>query len=741
MIRINLLFLFGIITTLSFSQSLENFTGLKSAGPVPEDFITLSSQKYEADLEANENDALDKDFFLSTRFIIDELLLSGNVLFNDPLSDYVKDVAKYVLQHENGLYEKLRFYVLKSNTVNAFSTDQGIIFVTTALLSQLENEAQLGFILCHEISHYTEHHVQNSYVERQDILKGKNQYRTLSYSKRVKKLSTYSKETELEADTKGIDIYLKSDYAVDEIVSAFGVLLYSYLPFGDVEFDENYFNTDVMVVPAQLFPDTIQEITREEDYDDEGSTHPNIKTRIDKAIDYLDDDSSRGELLFKISQERFKQVRSLARFENLNVKLRDREYASAIYDIFMLQKYFPDNKFLKLSLVKALYGIMKYKNHTRYNEVKERLKNIEGESYRLHAFANELSDEQISVMAFRKVYDLMQEYPEDPLVKKYHDDIKFELAVHSRIDINKFSDKPYLVYRDSVEELSSSFNIEDSIKRVDESDLSKYKKLKLKKELRELLKTGDMGDNSEEFHYFALYDLVAEHNLVKELKSIKSDYEDSNDEDLEDYIYLDDRFSHNLGIDSIVIVDPFFEVKGVSGKSKLKKSEDKKIILNQMYLEDYPKLDLERQLIDSKDLTQLDVDKYNSLATLNQWVEEVAAHEELDMIASSHNRMEDVKNAYGTSNFLFSGVSLYKTRKEFTSTHFLGILFIYTIPIVALDLLITHHYIDYTAILVDADNDRIVYVENIDVNNRGTNNNMNFLIYHVLHNINSKETK
>ena len=133
---------------------------------------------------------------MSTRFVIDKILLSGNVLFNEELTNYVDKVAKYVLRREKELYNKLQFYVLKSNSVNAFSTDQGIIFVTTGLLAQLENEAQLGYVLSHEIAHYTQHHVRDGYVERQNIKNGKGKYRRLSYDDKISELSVYSKDND-----------------------------------------------------------------------------------------------------------------------------------------------------------------------------------------------------------------------------------------------------------------------------------------------------------------------------------------------------------------------------------------------------------------------------------------------------------------------------------------------------------------------------------------------------------------
>jgi predicted Zn-dependent protease len=115
---------------------------------------------------------LDKKFFESTRYAIDELLLSGQILFNEELSVYLNKVAKYTLSGEKELLNQLRFYVLKSTEVNAYSTDQGIIFFTTGLLAQLENEAQLAYIIAHEASHFILKHVREGYVEGKEIRSG-----------------------------------------------------------------------------------------------------------------------------------------------------------------------------------------------------------------------------------------------------------------------------------------------------------------------------------------------------------------------------------------------------------------------------------------------------------------------------------------------------------------------------------------------------------------------------------------
>lgn len=720
-----------------FAQGdLNNFSGLKAGGDVPEDFTKLSSEKYRDDLAANRDDNLDKDFFLSTRFFIDDLLLSGKMLFNEPLSNYLNKVARYTLRREKKLYDELRFYVLRSNSVNAFSTDQGIIVFTTGLLAQLENEAQLAYIIAHEVSHFTEKHVRESYAEKQNLSKGKGKYSRMSYESRISELSIYQKDNELEADKRGIEIFLTTEYARDEIFSSFEMLLYSYLPFDDVKFDTAFFNTPVMTVPGVFFPDTINSITREEDYDDRNSTHPNIKKRMDAAFDMVGDKKSMGELKFKISESEFYNVRTLARFESVNLAIKERDYGDALYQIFLLRKDHPNNQYLDLAFVQSLYGLAKYKNGNRFSEVTEKPKNVEGESYKLHFFLKELSDEQMTVIALRHAYDYAAKYPTNTDFRKYKTDLITELGAKTNLSISDLKDRPYEEFIDEVEEELKTFDVEDSIRKIDASDISKYEKIRLKKKLRNMSNEVETVNGFEaDFHLYALHDLI-KIGFAKELETAKENYQIEQEE--RERLAADRRENNEkerIGAQKVVIVDPIFETYSVRNKRKHTKSEDKKLSLGSVYDAEYSKLNIKTQVVDSKNLNQNSVDIYNNLGTIFEWVAEVLEHDDLNMISSSNSQMQTLRKSYGTDHFLFSGIYAYKERHEFSAAHLYGILFVYTIPIVVADLLVIHNYFEMVAFSVNAEDDRVEFVTVNDVNLRSTNQVIQAYVYDILYSL------
>jgi predicted Zn-dependent protease len=85
----------------------------------------------------------------------EEFLDKSGAIYRDVLvENYINEVGlKMVPQDLNQENIKFNFKVIKDPTINAFAMPHGRIYVTTGLLSNIENEAQLAFILGHEISH------------------------------------------------------------------------------------------------------------------------------------------------------------------------------------------------------------------------------------------------------------------------------------------------------------------------------------------------------------------------------------------------------------------------------------------------------------------------------------------------------------------------------------------------------------------------------------------------------------
>ena len=679
----------SLFLSLVYGQNIDNFETLKSTGELPAKFTTLSSEKYYTDRAKNDNEALDNDFFISTRFFLDQLFLSGKVLFNEPLSNYVRDVAKYTLSSNNDLYNKLEFYVLKSTVANAFCTDQGVIMFTTGLLAQIENEAQLAYIICHEVSHFAKDHARNSYIERKSIVKGNQRFKQIDYDEQIKKLSAYSKNNEFEADAEGVKLYLKTDYAKNEIFSTFNMLLTSHLPFDTSSLDHSFLGCKGHVIPDTYFSDSIFHIDINDNYDDKNSTHPNIKKRKSNVSDHLKDTEFKGDLKFKVSEERFHVIRDLARFELLNLWLNQREYVKVMNGAFTLGSKYKNNKFLDLCLVKSLYGIAKYRNYDRFEEVVSDIDNAEEGFFEMTYLLNALSKPQLSVIAFRNAFEMVLKYPNEQTFQNYFIDLRNELLRNSVIEL-------------------SDLNLESYGTQSNRIDTSRSD--------TEYTKQDSLYNN--EFHLYWLADLVKNKNDLKKLGDVDTEV---GEEIIE------------LNKDKVVVVDPYYKEYYPNGDINFLSSEIKKLNLSNAFQIKYPDIETEVDVLDSKTLNSNDITLYNELGILSQWLNEVILHGDLEMISSVSDQIIHISQSKGTNHFVFSGVLATQERHKLTAVHVLGFLSIAAIPIVTYDLIKKNNRFELFIISLNASDDNIELIRIDDIDFANSEMIIKLCVYDALH--------
>lgn len=105
-----------------------------------------------------------------------QIIAQFGLIDNEPLAAYVDRVSRDVLEtsaytdpntpaeiRETPFY----FRVLDTPTVNAFALPGGYIYVTRGLLTHLNNEAQLAFVLGHEIGHVLGRHASRQAARAQ----------------------------------------------------------------------------------------------------------------------------------------------------------------------------------------------------------------------------------------------------------------------------------------------------------------------------------------------------------------------------------------------------------------------------------------------------------------------------------------------------------------------------------------------------------------------------------------------
>lgn len=228
---------------------MDNYQPARSSGTLPPDVLMTTTEKYEkskSQINTNQSEELQKaedDFYLQTNYAVDQILYSGTILINDSMGMYVNRVADSLLAHDPETRAKINIYILRSTVVNAFATDRGAIFVTVGLLTRLHNEAELAFVLAHEIIHYKRRHVLTGYIEGVQMQEGEGKYSATTAENRFLKRHSYARSQETQADEEGFDMLVASNYDPHAALGAFDILAMADFPFTDVDFAKGTFES------------------------------------------------------------------------------------------------------------------------------------------------------------------------------------------------------------------------------------------------------------------------------------------------------------------------------------------------------------------------------------------------------------------------------------------------------------------------------------------------------------------
>lgn len=90
------------------------------------------------------------------------LLGTRPLVQSEDINRYVNEVGMWLAMHSERPDLPWRFGVIDSTAINAFAAPGGYIFITSAMIKQFDNEAQLAAVLAHEIIHVTQQHHLNA---------------------------------------------------------------------------------------------------------------------------------------------------------------------------------------------------------------------------------------------------------------------------------------------------------------------------------------------------------------------------------------------------------------------------------------------------------------------------------------------------------------------------------------------------------------------------------------------------
>jgi predicted Zn-dependent protease len=153
-------------------------------------------------------------------------ILASHPLLEDPTTQYYVNLVGNSVAMTAGRPE-LKFYfgVLESKEINAFAVPGGYIFITSAALNLIKNEAELAGILAHEIGHIDAKHMVNELN-----IRGQDESTMAGLSAIIGGTTASFREAFDQALDSGINILFQRGYKIEDELEAdqIGIILATF---------------------------------------------------------------------------------------------------------------------------------------------------------------------------------------------------------------------------------------------------------------------------------------------------------------------------------------------------------------------------------------------------------------------------------------------------------------------------------------------------------------------------------
>ncbi|MBP5496123.1 MAG: M48 family metalloprotease [Bacteroidales bacterium] len=416
-----LLIITALFALTAFAQpqlSVENFAPIESQGTFPADLKRAANTPKS-----------DKNY---SAFLV-SMLKQGRVVYGTEMNRYLDNIKEKLLVNYPQLQQEIHVYIMQSPIVNAYSLLDGTVLVTMGMLAQVTNEAELAFVLAHEIAHYSERH------SKSDDTKSKDKDVVSRYMRHHQ----FSRDQEFAADRVGLTTYFKdSPYSYAILDGLFDVLLYADLPFDEIPFQRSEVETDFYHFPDNYFLKTVANIPDRSNIIDTLLTHPNVEKRRTVAKGLVRNLSNEGRKEFVQPQEQFNRLRNVARFACIERFLISHDYDKAIYNIHVLEQTFPDNDYLRRAKATAYYGAAKHKGTGQTSTFAEPYRDVEGEQQQVNYLLSKMNRNEYAVLALRMSWAALQSAPEDEYLQNTVKDLINDIFVKNKMKFIDFSDYP-----------------------------------------------------------------------------------------------------------------------------------------------------------------------------------------------------------------------------------------------------------------------------------------------------------
>jgi len=151
---------------------------------------------------------------INQQLVENEITLSDN----SQLNAYVDRIGQRLVPHSDRPNLPYTFQVVEDESINAFATMGGFVYINTGLMARADNESELASVVAHEIGHIASRHAVEQMRQRaiaQGLLSaaGLNESNAVQIGVELAVSRPNSRQDELEADEKGLRTLRETGYA------------------------------------------------------------------------------------------------------------------------------------------------------------------------------------------------------------------------------------------------------------------------------------------------------------------------------------------------------------------------------------------------------------------------------------------------------------------------------------------------------------------------------------------------
>ncbi len=250
---------------------------------------------------------------------------TGIINFNSKATKYLNDIKSNLLSNYPKASQQIRVYVTYNPALNAMATINEKIYVNVGLLARVKNEAQLAFIMAHELMHIINMHSVEQYKAIKKEVKNVQQSNVSRKADQIELFKhTMSIQHELEADADGFHLFLSAGYNPKEAYEALRIL-----ESADEELIQKQVSHEILRIREGVYDSLLLSIKNNDLKDveskkptiigvkdsdseevEELSTHPEVKQRLEKINELIKEfGKNPPTATYKISQALFEEIK------------------------------------------------------------------------------------------------------------------------------------------------------------------------------------------------------------------------------------------------------------------------------------------------------------------------------------------------------------------------------------------------------------------------------------------------